>query len=257
MPKKITIEKEIFLSATQSSKSVKDLCQKLNVTKTVIYKHFKLYNPNIDHFIYRHLQKDTFQIGVSNSKSIEDACKKLNIGRKLFLTLKDKYNISTEHFKIEKSKITKNNISKTDMENLVKNHNTIYSIFDTLELAKSKENMKWIKDFCEKHNIDISCHFNINWNNKEDVFIKLKNTKYHNFVKVNLIKFGYKEDKCEICGQLPFHNNLPLVLQCHHMDGNRDNNSLENLQILCPNCHTQTDNYAKIKKSQTLNGKVS
>lgn len=32
-------------------------------------------------------------------------------------------------------------------------------------------------------------------------------------------------------------------MQLHHIDGNNKNNSLENLQILCPNCHSQTDNY--------------
>ena len=35
----------------------------------------------------------------------------------------------------------------------------------------------------------------------------------------------------------------PIVLQLHHKDGNNQNNSLDNLMILCPNCHSQTDNY--------------
>lgn len=29
----------------------------------------------------------------------------------------------------------------------------------------------------------------------------------------------------------------------HHIDGNYKNNNLSNLQLLCPNCHSQTDNY--------------
>ena len=32
-------------------------------------------------------------------------------------------------------------------------------------------------------------------------------------------------------------------MQLHHIDGNNSNNSLDNLQMLCPNCHSQTDNY--------------
>jgi predicted amidophosphoribosyltransferase len=32
-------------------------------------------------------------------------------------------------------------------------------------------------------------------------------------------------------------------MQLHHIDGNNSNNSLENLQMLCPNCHSQTENY--------------
>lgn len=51
---------------------------------------------------------------------------------------------------------------------------------------------------------------------------------------------GYK---CEICG-ITEHNNLPLTLQVDHKNGNAANNSPENLQLICPNCHSQTESYA-------------
>lgn len=38
-------------------------------------------------------------------------------------------------------------------------------------------------------------------------------------------------------------NGRELVFELHHIDGNRNNNSLDNLMILCPNCHSQTDNF--------------
>jgi len=50
-------------------------------------------------------------------------------------------------------------------------------------------------------------------------------------------------DVCVLCGQLPFHNGKQLTLQLDHIDGNSDNNELENLRLLCPNCHTQTDTW--------------
>lgn len=56
-------------------------------------------------------------------------------------------------------------------------------------------------------------------------------------LKILLIKEGLKENKCEICG-ISEWNKLPLVCQLHHIDGDSTNNSLENLQILCPNCHS-------------------
>lgn len=49
---------------------------------------------------------------------------------------------------------------------------------------------------------------------------------------------------CEECGADDYHNGKPLVLQLHHVDGNRKNNRVENLQLLCPNCHSQTHNFA-------------
>lgn len=50
-------------------------------------------------------------------------------------------------------------------------------------------------------------------------------------------------EKCFECGQLPSHNKKPLVLQLDHIDGNSDNNYPSNIRLLCPNCHSQTDNF--------------
>ena len=48
--------------------------------------------------------------------------------------------------------------------------------------------------------------------------------------------------KCECCG-LSEWNNKPIPLQLHHKDGDHYNNELDNLELLCPNCHAQTDSY--------------
>lgn len=57
-------------------------------------------------------------------------------------------------------------------------------------------------------------------------------------IKGKLIREGLKENKCEICGLINEWNGKPLVLQLHHINGNHTDNRLENLQILCPNCHS-------------------
>lgn len=49
--------------------------------------------------------------------------------------------------------------------------------------------------------------------------------------------------KCTECGIGEVWNDKPLTLQLDHIDGDSDNNFPNNLRILCPNCHTQTDNY--------------
>lgn len=71
-------------------------------------------------------------------------------------------------------------------------------------------------------------------------YAKTNNVKSH-VLKLKLIKDGIKEAKCERCG-LSEWLNQPIPLELHHKDGNHYNNDLENLEILCPNCHSLEPN---------------
>ena len=62
-------------------------------------------------------------------------------------------------------------------------------------------------------------------------------------LKEKLLNEGLKENICEICGQKPIWNNKILNLQLDHINGNHNDNRLENLRIVCPNCHSQTDTF--------------
>jgi predicted HNH restriction endonuclease len=56
--------------------------------------------------------------------------------------------------------------------------------------------------------------------------------------------------KCQICGWgeiNPYTNKTPL--QVHHIDGNSENNIENNLQLLCPNCHSLTENFGSRNKN--------
>lgn len=64
--------------------------------------------------------------------------------------------------------------------------------------------------------------------------------------RIMLEKFG---NKCNRCNE-HLWNNLPIPLEVNHIDGNSNNNLLDNLELICPNCHAQTPNYkSKNKKS--------
>lgn len=73
-------------------------------------------------------------------------------------------------------------------------------------------------------------------------------------LKWRLINEGYKEYKCEKCGLTEWlGGDLPIEL--HHINGDKEDNNLSNLQILCPNCHSLTDNY-RWKKSRNRDSRV-
>jgi DNA-binding CsgD family transcriptional regulator len=63
------------------------------------------------------------------------------------------------------------------------------------------------------------------------------------YLKARLLRLGLKQEKCETCGVVSWRG-APLSFALHHVNGDRLDNRLENLQLLCPNCHSQTDTFA-------------
>jgi 5-methylcytosine-specific restriction endonuclease McrA len=61
-------------------------------------------------------------------------------------------------------------------------------------------------------------------------------------LKRRLLAAGLKENRCERCGIVDWLGK-PLSLQLHHVNGDGFDNRLENLELLCGNCHSQTETY--------------
>lgn len=94
------------------------------------------------------------------------------------------------------------------------------------------------KDFVKKITIPL-----------EEILVRESTYTNTHSLKKRLLKCGKLENKCYDCGLLPEWNGKPLSLQLDHKDGDRCNNLLKNLRLLCPNCHSQTTTFAgKAKK---------
>lgn len=61
-------------------------------------------------------------------------------------------------------------------------------------------------------------------------------------IKKKLFEAGLKVNKCEVCG-IEEWNGTSLQMQLDHIDGNTYNHKLDNLRMICPNCHSQTVNF--------------
>jgi|TARA_R110002167_G_scaffold7213_2_gene33994 hypothetical protein len=73
---------------------------------------------------------------------------------------------------------------------------------------------------------------------------RIANWKDTGKVSKTAVKKYLAEEKegCWTCG-ITEHNNKPIVLELEHINGNSQDDSAENLSLICPNCHSQTDTY--------------
>lgn len=72
-------------------------------------------------------------------------------------------------------------------------------------------------------------------------------TKAHRLRRA-LLEIG-RPYSCYICGLTGEWQGKPLLLEVEHISGNALDNRKENIQFICPNCHSQTDTFRKIKKN--------
>ena len=82
----------------------------------------------------------------------------------------------------------------------------------------------------------------------EDILVADSNYQSYK-LKRRLIQEGLKDNICERC-RLSEWQGAPIPLELHHINGNNRDNRLENLALLCPNCHALTESYRGKNKSR-------
>ena len=77
--------------------------------------------------------------------------------------------------------------------------------------------------------------------------ILVENSAYTNIarLKIRLLRDGLLEARCygEVCG-LTEWKGKPISLQLDHINGDKRDHRIDNIRLLCPNCHSQTDSFA-------------
>lgn len=143
---------------------------------------------------------------------------------------------------------------KEKLEQLVKECNSFREILEKQGKAVSGDSVKLLKGKLDLYKI--SYLFVKEKDVKKQVPLQeilVENSNYKSSdLKKRLIKEGLKEDICEICGCTNIWNNNPLTLQLDHINGNHHDNRIENLRIICPNCHSQTETFGN-KRSKKHN----
>ena len=63
-----------------------------------------------------------------------------------------------------------------------------------------------------------------------------------NKIRKKILEEHIKAHRCECCGRTTWLDSI-IPLELHHINGNNKDNRLENILLLCPNCHALTDSY--------------
>jgi hypothetical protein len=143
----------------------------------------------------------------------------------------------------------------------VQNSTSRRQVLQRLGLREAGGNYDQLKKYIKELGLDTRHFTGMTWNKgltgigKPIIPLKeilVKNSQFQSYkLKNRLFTSGIKSKKCELCGwdKKSIDDYLPLEL--HHKNGDRHDNRIVNLIILCPNCHSLQSNYRgrnKIKK---------
>lgn len=132
-----------------------------------------------------------------------------------------------------------------DIINHSKEVKSVSQLLERLNLRKAGGNFSHIKKSLQRLNVDCSHWTGQAWN-------KDQQTKdWSNYSKIESIKphlLKLRGHSCESCNLTEWLSN-PIPLEVDHVDGDRTNNKLDNLKLLCCNCHALTPTWRNKKRS--------
>lgn len=153
-------------------------------------------------------------------------------------------------------------IDKKGLEKICNESLSIAEVCRKLDIRPVGGNYKTLKIKFRDYKIDISHFTGKAWNqgNKFKYFgkkykleeILIENSTYTNlsYLKERLVKAKILKYECEICKIINW-NNKALTLELDHKNGNNLDHRLENIRLLCPNCHSQTNNFRGKKETKS------
>ena len=143
--------------------------------------------------------------------------------------------------------------SGQQLNSAVKGSKSYRQVLNKLGLKEAGGNYQQIKKYIKEYGFNISHFTGKAWNKglkgigKPHLSLKsilVKNSSYQSFkLKKRLFAAGIKQPKCEECGWAKTNIDGYLPLELDHINGVHTDNRLENLRVLCPNCHSLKPNH--------------
>jgi hypothetical protein len=177
------------------------------------------------------------------SKSVVIFC-----NRKLGITSQKSNSFVDKEILIEKMKIS----------------HTYKELLQNINKVVNGTNLKILKKYIEEYNISKDLLvFKIDRTNRKkkniDEWLQNGTSIGSSKLKEKLYKEGLKERKCELCGQNEMWNDKKMSLILDHINGINNDNRIENLRIVCPNCNSTLPTHCKgykRMKNQDVNDNI-
>ena len=142
--------------------------------------------------------------------------------------------------------------TKEQLIDAVSTSTSIRQVLIKLKVAPKGGNYRVVNRYIKIIGLDTSHFLGQGWNkgNSPNIYIDRTladylNNKFpiqSNNLRLRLLKAGIFQHQCSKCLLLEWQDQ-PIPLELDHIDGDHSNNQLENLRLLCPNCHAQTSTY--------------
>lgn len=140
-------------------------------------------------------------------------------------------------------------LSKEELTKLIEGASSINEILKQLDVNPNGSGAyKTFRNHCKRLMVEIPVYNSGNSVVGPKVDLKdilVENSTYQNItrLKQRLVREKIFEYKCVECGNEGEWLGKPITLQLDHINGVNNDNRIENLRFLCPNCHSQTDTH--------------
>ena len=144
--------------------------------------------------------------------------------------------------------MSKRSWTKENLVSAVLLSGSIRQVISRLNLVEAGGNYEQIKKYINIYNIDTSHFTGKLWNKGVRGYyrpliplkdILVRESTFQSFkLKIKLFREGLKSPMCEDCGWAKSSEDGRIPVELDHINGDRHDNRLENLRILCPNCHS-------------------
>ncbi len=151
-----------------------------------------------------------------------------------------------------------------ELKNAVERSTSVRQVLKKIGLVEAGGNYEQVKKYIKENDLNTNHFTGVGWNkgmkfNKklvvslEDILINASTFQSYK-LKKRLFMEKLKEEKCEICGwsERAIDGRIPVELD--HINGDRNDNRLENLRILCPNCHSLQSTHRGLNKNKCPSG---